>query len=59
MKKNVRLSLRITSDLLNSLRKESQEQETSIANLCREKLNNRSQLNKIESLIMDIQKRIK
>lgn len=59
MKKNVRLSLRITSDLLNNLRKESEDQEMSIANLCREKLNNRSQLNKIESLILDVQKRIR
>ena len=59
MKKNIRLSLRITSDLLNNLRREAEDQETSIASLCREKLNNRSQLNKIESIVLDIQKRVK
>ena len=58
MKKNVKLYLRITSDLLNQLKKEAEEQDNSIANVCREKLNSRSSLNRIESLLLEVNKKI-
>ena len=59
MKKNVKLCLRITSELLDQLKSEAEEQEITLACLCRQKLDNLSKLNKIESIVTEMNKKLK
>lgn len=59
MRKNVKLCLRITSDLLDRLKAEAEEQEIALASLCRQKLNSLSKLNNIEFLILELNKKLK
>lgn len=58
-KKNVRIYLRITSELLEELKAEAEEQEMPVSTLCRQKLSNSSKLNRMEFLLQEINKKIK
>ena len=58
MKKNARLYIRITTELLDKLKLEAEEHEMHLAELCRKKLGNDLKLNRIESLILEINKKL-
>jgi len=51
MKKNSHLHILIETNLLNKLKVEAEERETSLGQLCRSKLRKQPQLNRIEEKI--------
>jgi len=58
MVKNFQVHLRIETEVIESLRKQAHESGTSLGELCRQKLKGYSHLAKIESLLLDIHRKI-
>lgn len=59
MKKNSQLHLWIETELIEKLRKQAEENNLPVAELCRLKLRENSQLDRIESFIKELDKKIK
>ncbi len=55
MKKIVRFYLRITTELHDQLKKEANEKDRLLADLCREKLKGNSHLDRLESAVHKIE----
>jgi hypothetical protein len=58
MRKNVRFYIRISSELLERLNREAEEQDTPISELCRQKLGMESPLKRIESLLLKMDRKL-
>ena len=58
MRKNCQLHLFLESDLLERLQGEADDNETSVSELCRDKLKQASRLTKIEMMLETIQNNI-
>lgn len=59
MKKNSQIHLFIETELLDKIKKQAQERELSISELCRRKVRESLQLEKIEFLLREIHEKIK
>lgn len=55
MKLNARLRIKVSSEMLEKLKKEAREQEITLTELCREKLKGNSNMDRLESVINKIE----
>ena len=53
MKKNAKIHLPISTEALEKLKREAEQAEVSLAELCRQKLQENTQLNRIENMLKD------
>lgn len=58
MKKTFQIHLRIENDVVESLRKEAESNNISLAELCRQRLREDSQLNRIEKIVTGMSKKM-
>ncbi|MEK6909256.1 MAG: hypothetical protein AABX23_04360 [Nanoarchaeota archaeon] len=58
MKKNSQLHLYLETDLLDKLKKIAEENKVSVSEICRRKIKEIPQLNKIELTILEMDKKI-
>mgnify|MGYP001614461048 CR=1 FL=1 len=58
MKKNSQLHLYLETDLLDKLKKIAEENKVSVSEICRRKIKEIPQLNKIELIILEMDKKI-
>lgn len=58
MNKNSKLHFAIETEIFNLLKRESEQQGLSLSALCRNKLRECSKINRIESILEDIQKKL-
>ena len=56
MKKNAHIHLLVESELLEKIKKQAEHQELTISELCRQRLKDNSQLDRIELLLENISK---
>jgi len=59
MKKTYQIHLRIESDVTEQLKKQASTINISLAELCRKRLRDACQLERIESLLLELNERIK
>lgn len=58
MKKNAHIHLLIESEVLEKLKKEAEEQDILLSELCRHKLRQSHQLDRIESMLKDVNEKL-
>ena len=58
MRKNCKLRLRLETEVLQSLKKQAEQEEITLSELCRQKLMESSKLAKIEIILQEIQKKL-
>ena len=58
MKKNCQLHLFLETELLDQLKKQANEENISVSELCRKKLTESSKINRIEFMLEQISRRL-
>jgi hypothetical protein len=58
MKKNSQIHLFIETEILHTLKRQADEEDISVSELCRQKLRECSRLTKIEMILEDLRKKL-
>ena len=58
MKKNSEIHLKLETDLIDKLKKQAVNDDISFSELCRKRLKDNIQLDRIEALILEINKKL-